>query len=458
MADLWTEDRVLNLAPDAGSASAGQGLGNARKWVTLGRGVGGRAVWGECQGSGKNPYQTRVDLSEPAFKCSCPSRKFPCKHAIGLMLVFARDRKAVKEVGEGEEPGWVSEWLASRGERAAKSVEKAADVAKAPADPEAKAKRVAKREDAIAAGLDALDVWLRDLVRGGLAAAQSKPTKFWEEPAARLVDAQAPGLARLLRELPETVSSGDGWQRRTMDRLGRIYLIMRAARNQEALPEDLRTETRTALGWTIPKEEVLAAAAVTDRWLVLGRCIEQEDRIRVQRTWLWGRAANRPALVLDFAAGPAPLDSSLAVGTEIDADLCFYPGSLALRALIKDRRGVSAPTPPVPGHASITAALTTFAQTLARCPWLERLLLPLSQVLPIHNSGDWLLADTTGRALRLSRRFPQSWHLAAMSGGRPLDVAGEWDGESFLPLSIWPLASSSAPTAASCKDVGLRTA
>src|SRR5690606_16632607 len=101
-----------------------------------------------------------------------------------------------------------------------------------------------------------------------------------------------------------------------------------------------------------------AIPAITNRWLVLGRSVEQEDRIRVQRTWLWGRASDRAALILDFAAGTAPLDSSLAVGAEIDADLCYYPGSSSLRALIKDRRGVSAPTPPIPGHPTITAALT----------------------------------------------------------------------------------------------------
>ena len=46
-------------------------------------------LWGLCAGSGKNPYQTIVDLSGPAYKCSCPSRKFPCKHALGLLLNWA---------------------------------------------------------------------------------------------------------------------------------------------------------------------------------------------------------------------------------------------------------------------------------------------------------------------------------------------------------------------------------
>ncbi len=447
MADLWTEDRVTALAPDSSSADAGRGLATTRKWVTLG--CSDRAIWGECQGSGKNPYQVRVDLSEPAFKCSCPSRKFPCKHSLGLMYLLARDASALTE---SPEPQWVAEWLDARGARAAKKAEKAATGAEKTPDPVAQARRAAKREQAVAAGLDEFEIWLRDLVRAGLATAQARPMKFWETAAARLVDAQAPGLAALVRELPDIIASGEGWQRRAVDHIGRITLILRAARRLDQLPEDLRTETRTAIGWTIAKDDVLATPPVADRWLVLGRCVEQDDRLKVQRTWLWGVASARPALILDFAAGNAPLDASLSVGAVLDADLCFYPGSLALRALVKDRRGVSAPTGPLPGFPTLAPALTCFAQYLARCPWLPRLALPLTSVLPVRRGSAAMLADSTGRALPISRRFSRFWHMLALSGGHPLNVAGEWDGDTFLPLSIW------TPGAGGCKDVGLRIA
>ena len=81
----WTAERILTLAPDAASAKAGKDLAAARKWVSFG--CDERACWGECQGSGSKPYQTQIDLAEPAFKCTCPSRKFPCKHALGLFLL-----------------------------------------------------------------------------------------------------------------------------------------------------------------------------------------------------------------------------------------------------------------------------------------------------------------------------------------------------------------------------------
>src|SRR3954463_10138164 len=83
----WTADQVLALAPDAASRKAGSKLGTAGPWSEAGS--AGGSVWGLCKGSGSRPYQTIVDVAgseAPAYKCSCPSRKFPCKHALGLLL------------------------------------------------------------------------------------------------------------------------------------------------------------------------------------------------------------------------------------------------------------------------------------------------------------------------------------------------------------------------------------
>ena len=70
----YSAEQIIALATDAASAKAGRSLAAASKWQNVGQDEG--ALWGECQGSGAKPYQTVIDLSEPAFKCSCPSRKF----------------------------------------------------------------------------------------------------------------------------------------------------------------------------------------------------------------------------------------------------------------------------------------------------------------------------------------------------------------------------------------------
>ena len=79
-------ESVLALAPDAASAKAANGLTKPGQWPLLG--ANEAAVWGECQGSSR--YQTQVDLSGPSFRCSCPSRKFPCKHGLALLLLWAK--------------------------------------------------------------------------------------------------------------------------------------------------------------------------------------------------------------------------------------------------------------------------------------------------------------------------------------------------------------------------------
>lgn len=95
MAASWNTEQVLALAPDASSAKSGKDLSAPRKWKSLG--ANDACGCGEIQGSGKSPYQTSIDLSEPAFKCTCPSRNFPCKHGLGLFLILAQQPGAMTQ-------------------------------------------------------------------------------------------------------------------------------------------------------------------------------------------------------------------------------------------------------------------------------------------------------------------------------------------------------------------------
>src|SRR5919201_1330078 len=105
----WSVEQVLALAPDPSAAKAGRDLSSSHKWKSSGRSEG--AVWGECKGSAAEPYKTVIDLSEPAFKCTCPSRKFPCKHALGLFLIYAGQPATINNA---EPPTWAMEWLTKR--------------------------------------------------------------------------------------------------------------------------------------------------------------------------------------------------------------------------------------------------------------------------------------------------------------------------------------------------------
>src|ERR1051325_11121051 len=196
----YSVEQIIALAPDAASAKAGRSLATASKWQNVGQNE--RALWGECQGSGTKPYQTVIDLNEPAFKCSCPSRKFPCKHALGLFLLVANQPATATAA-----PAWAAEWLDKRDQQvqrrseAAKKAEVEPDEATLARRASQKAKRSLDREAKVVAGLKELELWLRDLVRHGFASAQRRSFDYWDQMAARLIDAQAPGAARRVREL-----------------------------------------------------------------------------------------------------------------------------------------------------------------------------------------------------------------------------------------------------------------
>ncbi len=77
-------------------------------------------IFGECVGSGKSNYKTSVDFinpDEPVFRCSCPSRQIPCKHATALLYHYFLNAASYVE-------GEVPEDVASKREKIEKRAEK----------------------------------------------------------------------------------------------------------------------------------------------------------------------------------------------------------------------------------------------------------------------------------------------------------------------------------------------
>jgi len=430
----WSIEQILALSPDAASAKAGQALATARKWLRLG--ADEQTAWGLCQGSGKDPYQTQIDLTGPAFRCSCPSRKFPCKHGLGLFLTLATQPAEFKEK---RPPDWVVEWVASRAKHADQRVEKRtkAEAGEKIVDEAAQARRAAGREAKVTAGLQELDLWLRDIVRGGLVAVQSQPPKFWERTAARLVDAQAPGVARLAREMAGVAASGEGWEKRLLERMGRLYLLIEGFKRVNDLPPATQADIRASIGWTQNQEDLSREAGLRDRWLVLGQRVEEENRLRAQRVWLWGERSGRAALILHFAHAQQPLDTSFVTGSMIDAELVFFPGAYPLRAIVKQRYGAGAAPNRISGYLKIADAREAFAGAMAASPWLEIFPAPLLNVTPLCRGDSWFVRDADGGVLKIAPRFEFGWTMLALSGGHQIDVFGEWDGDHLWPLSAF---------------------
>ncbi|MFR7887409.1 MAG: hypothetical protein ACLU4B_02840 [Bilophila wadsworthia] len=99
----------------------------------------------------------------------------------------------------------------------------------------------------MAAGLDDLERWMCDLIRHGLG--QLSGTPAWqEEAAARMVDAQLPGIAARLRNLQGVTSSGEDWPGVVLAQFGQLQLLIDAFRHLDALSPEEQADVRAALG------------------------------------------------------------------------------------------------------------------------------------------------------------------------------------------------------------------
>ncbi|MFJ4850542.1 SWIM zinc finger family protein [Streptomyces sp. NPDC088733] len=438
--ERWTADQVLALAPDASSRKAGTGLAAAARWS--GTGTSDTAVWGLCAGSGSKPYQTVVDTAGPAAKCSCPSRKFPCKHAIGLLLLWSGGEVGPAAHGGGR-PDWVTEWLDARRAREERKAAPAGG-----GDPEAARKRAGQRARRVAAGAVELEQRLTDLLLGGLAGADREGYQRWEETAARMVDAQAPGLASRVRELGAVTAAGGDWPSRLLEETALLHLLTQGLLGHDRLPEALAATVRGRVGFTVDSAELLAGPTVRDHWLVLAQQDSADDRLTTRRIWLHGRDTGRPALLLSFGAGGRAPELALPVGLGVDAELAYHPGARPLRAVLGTRHAAPGPAPVPPG-LPVGAALAAYGEALADDPWLDAWPSVLAQVVPVPGDAGWQLADAEGAdAVPVTAGGGTGagglWRLAAVSGGRPVTVFGELGHRGFRPYTVWGGAGAEA--------------
>ena len=272
-----TSSEVESLAPDASSLKAARGLIKQAKWPLLE--YSDHALWGHCQGSGKNPYVAMVDLTQPdiAFKCSCPSRKFPCKHGLALLFNFVEHQDWFKAAPE---PQNVTEWLDKRAANAQKkeqrsqekidkakaALEKAQQAAQQAAEGQVQTKSATllKREAAIAEGIAELKMWLKDCLRIGLMQVMPQRESDINRLSKRLVDAKAPALANMLQEAKAIDCSTNEGRRQYLKQLSRVYLVASSFERRESLTPEWQSEIARLVGIPTPKEEVMAAAMVAN--------------------------------------------------------------------------------------------------------------------------------------------------------------------------------------------------
>lgn len=440
-----TSSEVESLAPDASSLKAAKGLVKPGKWPLLA--YSEHALWGHCQGSGKNPYVAMVDMSQAdiAFKCSCPSRKFPCKHGLALLLNFVEHKDWFTQ---GTEPQEVTQWLDKRAVNAEKKEQRSQEkiakaqeailkakeaAAQAALDlvqgkaPKTKVKSATllKREATVAEGVAELKLWLDDCLRNGLLNVMEQRFKDIAHLKKRLVDAKAPGLANLLDRLLQYDLSQNNGRREYLKQMSFLYLIASAFDNRERLSPAWQSEIARLVGIPTPKEEVLASAIIAqggadikDETLLVLADVPYEVANGVNHKYFC-YSLERQAFVAyllfvpsNAQAAAAMTERPLVVGAMIKAKVYPYPGIEVVPRVLLEERSLIAQERchgafnRLSCHLELKTAVAAMAQYLAQNPFADFYPALITSVtfaqLGKPYSGAWYLCDKDGRVRALS--------------------------------------------------------
>lgn len=417
----------MALAPDAGSARSGKELANPAKWVS--RGIHEKALWGECQGSGSKPYQTQIDRQNIAFKCSCPSRKFPCKHGLGLLLLHARQPDIFID---STEPDWVTTWLSKREEKQTQQAEKKDK----PVDEAAQAKRAQARESKVSDGIDDLRLWISDIIRNGIHSMPEKGDHWFEQMAKRMIDAQAPALAALVRNLGNTSFYSDGWQSGFMDQLLQLYLLIEGYKNSNDADGAIFDDLRLGIGFTQKQDELKEQTGITDNWLVIAKQLSERDNITTEKYWLYGSDTRKYALVLQFIARGQVAQLAITPGLYIHAELVFYPSALPMRAIIKQQHNAGT-KPAFKGYSNWQQVAEEETASFSILPFRAERPYLIHQLKPVQYKEQWWLQDSDGAMMQLLHPSRYIWKLLSISGGDPLDMAVIGKEDRYLAVGLW---------------------
>ncbi|WP_018632497.1 SWIM zinc finger family protein [Neomegalonema perideroedes] len=459
---------IQSAAPDPASFKAGQGLVKPAKWPLRASNAASGLIWGECQGSGANPYRVVADTTDLGAKCSCPSRKFPCKHSIALMLM-----KAAGDSGfaEAEPPDWVADWVGRRRKgsggapaaapqpAASSAAISAAPVAPAedvPAEPEldpndpkalakaeAAAKRAAKLAETNRLALEGacaeLEGWIHDQIRGGLTLFLDDAQSRCRRIAARMADAKAAALASRIDEAPARLMALPTEERLegAVKELGKLLLLARA---WKAAPEDpeLRREMATAetRDSLLDSAEAPRSSGVWEALAVITRT--RKDGLIAQTSWFLNLTAEDPALRFAalqdvFPASAGRRSAPFSAGDRFQGEMLFYPAKRPLRAVISQRDPKE--PPPASWPAAPADPLTQATERLLAAPWTldSPILLGPGRYLSDARGRVWWKAEQGGAVLPLSEA-PEK----PLMGLRLTAAAGLWNGARLEMLAAAP--------------------
>lgn len=407
-----TTEQVEAIAPDQKSLTAASKLLKMNKWPEIAQSQDGM-IWGACQGSGANPYLVVADTQDLWYKCTCPSRKFPCKHALALFWLYAQD--ASRFADDRELPDWAVQAIGRRRKKGKSETDKerssdpSKNIAKASTGAQERPKKKkapskSKQAATLASAMEAsqeLEGWISDQMRSGFSVLLKDPVSHCRRIAARLVDRKASVLAGRVDELPSLLLGLPNEQRpdALIAEFSKWVLLCRAFRanpdREDLRREIVRSESRDDL------LENPDAPRILSQWEVIGaQNKSRRDGLIQQGSWLLNldpASKTRVALLLDFfPASSGRRNHAFQDGEQFRAQLCFYPGSLLQRAVIVERQSVQELMPwPSQDAVDLQDPLHPWSLALMQRPWSEHALVQLQagRVVNQNKRGWWISKD-----------------------------------------------------------------
>ncbi|TAF34605.1 MAG: SWIM zinc finger family protein [Cytophagales bacterium] len=415
------------FADEANLARAAK-LAHAKSWFELG--FNKQAAWGLCTSSGSVPYHVCMSLNgDLKSSCSCPSRIYPCKHVVALFLLFcAQGMQTV----DSPQPIWVGDLLQKWQDSSEKKLSPKEETLQTTVHSAPSESRIQN----IKSGFLKFKLWLEDTSSIGVAELLNKPIAFWTEPAMLLNDAQAGAVANKIKSMAKNIRPDS--PKVLIHQLGYLSFLIDFWLNSS--PADLETayDLWASVGISVKKEQVLQSKSLEDTWCLVGSTLDDApDSMRLQRSWYYGVKHKRFAAFWDFKHTSLDFEPHLAMlGKGFSGKAYFFPSQYPLRAIFEPSKVSENLEIKLSGYTSISSALADFKASFLKQPFLNTFPMCLEAVYFLYTGSEYVLKDHNAHYLPISDRFNAHFELWLQGGEQAIKLFGEWNGHTFLPLTL----------------------
>ena len=437
----WTEDKIKLLAPDNSTERRGRMLASSSKWTDLSTNY--EAIWGDCTVLDTQRFSVQIQLKGLKYRCSCSSKNNACKHIIGLLYLYVKSSALFKHQPPSEQ---LTQWLRSEklmteeiNKQPKKLIKTEIQIEKARI---AKEKRWQKRLDLMSSGIEELEVWLTDIIRQGIANTNAENADFWNDAAAKMVNAKLPGISTYLKETYQLILQDADWTELLVSRLGQLYFWVTSFRNRLSLSAIMLEDLYRSLGKTQKRAEIIAEGPLLyDDWLITGIKEGKDVENRTyRRVWLQGKKTNKDALLYESYFGHIGFDNEYKSGWYINGKLAYYSKNYPQRATFEHFEITDLVVKSnFRTYNSINSFMMNYTEAKSTNPWLSYFPVFIGGVSALIDSKNNLrLIDSDKNLLNLAEISTMSkMKILSVSGGHPILLFGEWDGLHFEPLSIF---------------------